>query len=33
MRFLDPDGQVTLLIQQPQTGEEWRFPFDLKTMR
>lgn len=33
MEGVDPEGQVTLLIEQPQTGEEWRFPFDLKTMR
>ena len=33
MEGVDPDGQVILLIQQPQTGEEWRFPFDLKAMR
>jgi hypothetical protein len=30
---VDPEGQVTLLIQQSKTGEEWRFPFDLKGMR
>jgi hypothetical protein len=30
---IDPQGQVTLLVQQEATGEEWRFPFDLSKMR
>lgn len=30
---VDPEGEVTLLIQHADTGREWRFPFDLSTMR
>jgi len=30
---VDPNGKVTLLIEHAKTGEQWRFPFDLSTMR
>lgn|GEM_PF-508850 len=33
MGDIDPNGKVTLLIENSATGEEWRFPFDLSTMR
>jgi len=33
MEDIDPEGTVTLLIQGGDGGQEWRFPFDLSTMR
>jgi len=33
MEGIDPEAKITLLVRHAETGQEWRFPFDLAQMR